>query len=68
MAKVAGWALFVIGGWMLVSPQSITGLSELRWMYKYAFPGEVLLGIAVLVVAYYLIGMAPVKKPQKASH
>jgi len=31
-------------------------------MYKYAFPGEVLIGIVVVVIAYYLLNFKPNKK------
>ena len=40
---------------MLVSPQALTGLGELKWMYKYAFSGEVLIGIPVIALGFYLI-------------
>lgn len=68
MLKIVGWIIFAVGSWMLVSPQAVTGLAQLKWMYKYAFPGEVLLGIVVMLGAYYLIGMAPAKKPDKPGH
>jgi len=50
-----GSVLFIIGFWMFISPQSILGLKELKWMYQYAFPGEILVGSIVLSLAYYLI-------------
>lgn len=56
MRRILGIILALIGSWMLVSPQALTGLSELKWMYKYAFPGEILVGIVVISVAFYLIG------------
>ncbi|MBZ2172964.1 hypothetical protein [Nitratidesulfovibrio sp. SRB-5] len=52
---------------MLLSPQSLTGLKYLKWMHDYAFPGEVLLGIAVLCAAYYCLAFPP-KKAEKPSH
>jgi hypothetical protein len=48
-----------IGSWMLISPQSLTGLSQLKWMYGYAFPGEVLVGIVFLSVAYRFLPLKP---------
>ena len=67
MAKVIGWILFLVGAWMLVSPQALTGLAQLKWMHKYAFPAEVLLGIPVLAAALYLLDLKP-KKNGKNSH
>jgi hypothetical protein len=55
LRRVAGWLLFLIGTWMMVSPQAVLGLNELKWMARYAFPGEVLLGAVVLSAAYLLI-------------
>ncbi len=57
--KIVGWILFAIGAWMMISPQALLGLKQLKWMAHYAFPGEMLLGIAVLMAAYYLIGLKP---------
>jgi ABC-type antimicrobial peptide transport system permease subunit len=62
MRKFLGFTLFLAGSWLLVSPQSLTGLAQLKWMYKYAFPGEVLIGIVVVVIAYYLLNFKPNKK------
>jgi len=53
---------------MLVAPQAVLGLHELRWMAKYAFSGEVLLAIPVLAVAYYLLNFKPVKRAERPSH
>lgn len=47
-SKVPGWILLALGAWMIVSPQALLGLEQLRWMHRATFPGEVLLG-AVLV-------------------
>ena len=55
MRKLAGWILFAVGAWMLVSPQALIGLKQLQWMHKYSFSGEVLVGIVVLSVAYFLL-------------
>ena len=62
MRKLAGWAMFVAGAWMLVSPQALIGLKELQWMHKYSFSGEVLAGIFVLGIAYQLLDLRPAKK------
>jgi hypothetical protein len=55
LRRLVGWLLFLIGTWMMVSPQAVLGLNELKWMARYAFPGEVLLGAVVLSAAYLLI-------------
>ncbi len=57
MSKVLGWVLLAAGSWMLVSPQALLGLKQLKWMYHYAFSGEVLLGILLLGTAYYLLDL-----------
>ena len=67
MRKLLGWAAFVAGSWMLVSPQALTGLKELNWMHNYTFSGEVLLGIVVIALAYYLLDLKPVGKAGKRS-
>ncbi|MFB3826584.1 MAG: hypothetical protein ACE15B_07430 [Bryobacteraceae bacterium] len=59
MRKRIGWALFAAGSWMLVAPQSLTGLAPLQWMHRYAFPGEAPAGILTLGIAYYLLGFKP---------
>ena len=69
MKKLIGWILVASGSWMLVSPQSLTGLKALRWMHNFAFSGEVLLGIALLSAAYYFLDFKPAtKKPSNAAH
>lgn len=55
MRKIVGWVLLAVAAWMLISPQSLLGVTELKWMANYAFPGEVLLAIVVLAVAYWLL-------------
>ena len=62
MRKFLGWIVFLAGAWMLVSPQALIGLKELRWMHRYSFTGEVLLAIPVMAVAYYLLDLKPGKK------
>ncbi len=55
MRKIIGWVLFVVAAWMLISPQSLLGVTELKWMANYSFPGEVLLAIPLLGLAYWLL-------------
>jgi hypothetical protein len=59
MRKFLGWVLFLAASWMLVSPQAVLGLQELKWMAKYAFSGEVLLAIPVMAIAYFLLDFKP---------
>jgi hypothetical protein len=66
--KIAGWILFLIGAWMLISPQALLGVKELKWMHKYAFAGEVLIGMLVLMGAFYCLQWQPKKGSDKASH
>jgi Na+/H+-dicarboxylate symporter len=54
--KLAGWILMAPAIWMLVSPQAVLGLSQLKWMYRYAFRGEAVIGVFVMSVALYLLG------------
>lgn len=68
MLKVLGWILFLGGAWMLISPQALIGLKELRWMAECAFPGEVMLGILVLAIALYLIDIKPKDDISKSVH
>jgi Na+/H+-dicarboxylate symporter len=53
--RLIGWILMALGAWMIVSPQALLGLDQLKWMYKYAFPGEVLLGALVMTVSLQLL-------------
>jgi Na+/H+-dicarboxylate symporter len=55
LRKPAGWVLMVLGTWMLVSPQAVMGLNQLKWMHNYAFRGEVMLGVLVLSASLYLL-------------
>ena len=68
MRKLLGWILFFAGFSMLLAPQTLTGLEELRWLHRYAFSGEVLVGIVVMAIAYYLLDLKPANKPEKADH
>jgi len=56
IGKIIAWAAMLGGTWMLVSPQALLGLNQLKWMYNYAFPGEVPLGMLILSVSLYLLG------------
>jgi hypothetical protein len=56
MKKASGVALLVLGSWALIAPQANLGLTELRWIARYAFPGEALLGVLSLGGAYQLLG------------
>ena len=67
MRRVLGIILALVGSWMLVSPQALKGLAELKWMYKYAFSGEILVGIVVVAAGFYLIGFSA-PKVGKPSH
>ncbi len=58
ISRIAGWILMALGAWMIVSPQALLGLDQLKWMYRYAFPGEVVLGAMVMSASLYL--MTPV--------
>jgi hypothetical protein len=67
MRRFLGWVAFLAGSWMLISPQALIGLKELNWMHNYTFRGEVLLGIVVMAMAYYLLDLKPVRKAEKRS-
>jgi len=54
-SRLLGWLLMAFGAWMIVSPQALLGLDQLKWMHKYAFPGEVLLGALVMTAALQLL-------------
>jgi Na+/H+-dicarboxylate symporter len=53
-----GWILLAFGTWMLVSPQALLGLEQLKWIHRYAFPGEVVPGALVMTIALYLLAPA----------
>src|SRR6266481_8486 len=55
ISRLIGWITMVSGGWMIVSPQALLGLDQLKWMYRYTFPGEVLLGALVMSFALKLL-------------
>lgn len=56
MRKAVGVVLLLAGSWALIAPQANLGLTELRWIARYAFPGEALLGALLLGGAYLLLG------------
>jgi hypothetical protein len=58
LSKLIGWVLMAFSAWMIVSPQALLGLDQLKWMYKYAFPGEVVLGALVMSVSLHLLNLA----------
>jgi len=58
LSKLIGWVLMAFSSWMIVSPQALMGLDQLKWMYKYAFPGEVVLGALVMAVSLHLLSPA----------
>jgi hypothetical protein len=55
MRTTSGIALLLAGSWGLIAPQANLGLPELRWISHYAFPGETLIGVFLLAVAYFLL-------------
>jgi hypothetical protein len=61
MRKFIGWIVLLAGSWMLVAPQALIGLKELKWMHAYSFSGDVLLGIVGVALAYYLLDLKPRK-------
>ena len=63
MKRVAAFILFVPGVWSLIAPQANLGLPQLRFLSRYAFPGESLVGAVLLAAAYFLLGRVPVNKP-----
>jgi len=56
---VAGWVLTGLGTWMLVSPQAVMGLDQLKWMHNYAFRGEAVLGGVILSASLYFTSSSP---------
>jgi hypothetical protein len=59
MRKILGWMMLAVGSSMLIAPQSLMGLKELQWMFRYSFNGEVPLGIFVIATAYYFLDLRP---------
>ncbi len=59
MKKIAVVVFLSLGCWALIAPQANLGLTELRWLARFAFPGEALVGVVLLGLAYYLLGSLP---------
>jgi Na+/H+-dicarboxylate symporter len=55
LSTLFGWVLMALAAWMIVSPQALLGLDQLKWMHKYAFPGEVVLGALVMIASLQLL-------------
>jgi hypothetical protein len=55
LSGLIGWMLMALGVWMIVSPQSLLGLDQLKWMYHFAFPGEVVLGALVTTISLHFL-------------
>ena len=55
LRKLTGWVLMALGTWMLVSPQAVMGLNQLKWIHNYAFRGEVELGVLVMSASLCLL-------------
>ncbi|WP_126425473.1 hypothetical protein [Brevibacillus marinus] len=53
--KWIGYLLLLIGIWMMVCPQANTGLSVLKWLSQYAFPGEAFLGAIVASLSFLFL-------------
>jgi hypothetical protein len=54
MLKCIGAMLTAIGGVLFIPPQAILGVNELKWAYRYSFPGEVLVAICTLCLGLYI--------------
>lgn len=62
-SRLIGWAVLAAGTWMMVSPQALLGLNLLKWMSRYAFPGEVLLGALAFTASLQLLAPGAVAEP-----
>ncbi len=60
--KILGYIVFLIGIWMMVSPQAILGLDIFKWMANYSFPGEAFLGAIVCAGSLLLISNSQLEK------
>jgi Na+/H+-dicarboxylate symporter len=63
LSRLIGWGFMAAGAWMFVSPQALLGLDLLKWMSRYAFPGEVLLGALAITVSLQLLVPGAVTEP-----
>ena len=59
MRRAAGVVMLLLGAWALIAPQANLGLSELRWLSRHTFPGEVFAGVVLFGAGYYLLGKPP---------
>lgn len=64
MRKLFAWIFLLPGIFCLVAPQSLMGLRELRFLHKTSFAGEVILGLVLTCIAYYLFDFQ-VKPPEE---
>jgi Na+/H+-dicarboxylate symporter len=55
LPRLIGWILLAAGTCMLVSPQAPLGLDALKWIHKYAFSGEAMLGALVMTTSLALL-------------
>lgn len=58
VSALIGWILMALGAWMIVSPQAQLGLEQLKWMHKYAFRGELVLGALLTSISAHLVTSA----------
>jgi hypothetical protein len=58
LPRLIGGLVMVPGAWMLISPQALLGLDQLKWIHKYAFPGEVVLGALAMTFSLFLLAPA----------
>jgi hypothetical protein len=56
LRRGVGYALLALGTIALVVPQANLGLQELRWISRFAFPGEAIAATVLLGLAYYCLG------------
>jgi hypothetical protein len=59
LKKSPGVIFLLAGALALIAPQANSGLTELRWVSHYAFPGEALVGAVLVGLAYLLLGRVP---------
>lgn len=57
MRKLLGWAFLLSGTWCMISAQALIGLKELRWLARYTFPAEALLGCLLFSAAFWAFNL-----------
>jgi hypothetical protein len=67
LRKIFGWIALLLATWCMISAQAPIGLKELKWMTKYAFPAEVLLGCVLFSVAYWVFNLKQPKSMNERS-